>query len=84
MDKSMTCPFCNAGVMDLFPVKNCGMKVPDDAKHGDIIAYPTEERKGWNTRYFDESEIVYTASGILVNHKKTGLVKEISILCDHK
>ena len=46
MDKSMTCPFCNAGVMDLFPVKNCGMKVPDDAKHGDIIAYPTEERKG--------------------------------------
>lgn len=43
LDLSMKCPFCGAGAGDLFPVKECKIKVPIGAKHGDYIGYPEME-----------------------------------------
>jgi hypothetical protein len=37
---SIRCPFCQASWGDLFPVKKCGIKIPEGAKHGDYIGYP--------------------------------------------
>lgn len=40
LDFSVHCPFCGAGDPDLFSVKDCKIKIPPGAKHGDDIGYP--------------------------------------------
>lgn len=34
------CPFCEALELDLFPIYQCNLPIPESAKHGDFVGYP--------------------------------------------